>query len=118
MMTQTFRRRSIPFFLALLAAALLTQFLAVAQNAGKASDLRTVMWNQAHRLASAEEQRNRNFFPKTLDDALMLVAFNGLVLTKRKMVRNLNYIDVSHYRIENLKTRELGPDAALVTNDL
>ena len=102
----------------LVGAVLLLQLAAAAQTSGKPADLQTLMWNQEHELAKAETQQDRKLFQKVLDNKLIYVAFDGLVFTKQKIVQDLNYIDVSHYHIENLKTRALGPDAALVTYDL
>jgi hypothetical protein len=110
------RHAAIRFLAPLLAMALLAQFRAAAQQ--DPPDLQTVMWNQEHDLAKAEQQQDRQFFQKALDDKLIYVAFNGLVFTKPKLVDGLNYIDVSHYEIEDMKTRALGANAALVSYDL
>lgn len=89
-------------------------------NAGSRSTSKfdDVIYNQEHRLAKAEQQQDRDFFTRTLDDKLIYVAFNGLVFTKKDIVRDLNYIDVSRYVMENVKIRALGSDAALATYDL
>ena len=91
------------------------------QGAGKsqpADRVDSAIYNQEHALAKAEQQQDRQFFSSILDDGLIFVAFNGLVFTKADIVKDLNYIDVSHYDMKNLKVRRLGHDAALVTYDL
>jgi hypothetical protein len=114
-------RQTLPLFMTLLIAASPFQ-LSPAQARDSASlassDLQTVIYNQEHRLAKAEQQKNRDFFNQSLDDALIYVAFNGLVFTKQQMMRDLTYIDVSDYEMENVKVRALGSSAALVTYDL
>jgi hypothetical protein len=102
----------------LLALVLSLPLFAFAQSGGSSSSFETAMWNQEQGLAKAEMQQDRAYFEKTLDDKLIYVTFNGVVLTKDKIVKGLNYIDVSHYTIENMKVRVLGTDAALVTYDL
>jgi hypothetical protein len=105
------RGREVVAFQLLLFVSLLTPF-APAQN------VQTIIYNLEHQLAQAEKQQDRSFFENELNDRLIYVAFNGLVLTKSKLVSAVSYIDVSHYRIENMKVRVLGADAALATYDL
>lgn len=81
-------------------------------------NLKNAVFNLEHQLATAEKQHNKKFFETSLDDGLVYVAYNGLVFTKAKLLSSMQYIDVSHYSMENFKTRSLGPDAALVTYDL
>lgn len=80
--------------------------------------LQETIYNEEHQLAKAEEQKDRSYFERKLDEHLIFVAYNGLVLTKSEIVRGITYIDVSRYAIENLKVRTLGEDAALATYDL
>ena len=83
-----------------------------------ASSLQDTLFNLEHQLAGAEKQHNKKFFETSLDNRLVFVAYNGLVFTKDKLLRSMQYIDVNHYSMENFKTRALGPEAALVTYDL
>ena len=77
-----------------------------------------IAFNLEHKLATAEKQQDKAFFQKTLDDRLVYVAYNGLVLDKAKLLSSMKYVDVNNYSMKNLKERELGPDAELVTYDL
>jgi hypothetical protein len=93
---------------------------AAAQTAGKRSPgkLQDTVYNLEHQLARAEKQHNKKFFEISMDNGLVYVAYDGLVFTKDKLLASMHYIDVSHYSMENFKTRSLGPGAALVTYDL
>ena len=78
----------------------------------------TAAFNLEHKLASAEKQQDKAFFQKTLDDRLVYVAYNGLVLNKAKLLSSMKYVDVNDYSMKNMKQRELGANAELVTYDL
>jgi hypothetical protein len=80
--------------------------------------LQDTVYNLEHQLANAEKQHNKKFFETSLDNGLVFVAYNGMVFTKEKLLASMHYIDVSHYSMENFKTRALGREAALVTYDL
>ena len=111
-------RHAASFCLAILiCSAVIT---AAAQTHGKrvSGKLQDTVYNLEHQLAGAEKQHNKKFFAASMDKDLVYVAYNGLVLTKDKLLASMQYIDVSHYSMENFKTRSLGPDAALVTYDL
>lgn len=82
------------------------------------ASLQNTLYNLEHQLAGAEKQHNKKFFETSLDNGLVFVAYNGLVFTKDKLLKSMQYIDVNHYSMENFKTRSLGPEAALVTYDL
>lgn len=75
-------------------------------------------FNLEHKLAQAEKQGDKAFFEHTLDPALLYVAYNGLVFDKNRLLASMKYVDVNNYSMENLKIRQLGPDAVLVTYDL
>ena len=92
--------------------------LGQAQRNTSSSHPDAAAFNLEHKLAAAEKQQNKTFFQNTLDDRLVYVAFNGLVLDKAKLLSSMKYLDVNHYSIKNLKERELGADAELVTYDL
>jgi hypothetical protein len=59
---------------------------ALAQSGDPPSGLQSVMWNQEQALGKAEQQKDSDYFKKTLDDKLIYVAYNGLVFTKDKLV--------------------------------
>ena len=80
--------------------------------------LENTAFNLEHKLAQAEKQGDKAFFEHTLDPGLVYVAYNGLVFDKNKLLASMKYVDVNNYSMENLKIRELGPDAVLVTYDL
>lgn len=82
------------------------------------SELRDQVYNLEHDLAAAEVKQDRDFFQNSLADNFIFVAHNGLVFTKQQIVGSLRYIDVQRYEIQNMKVRQLGPDAALATYDL
>lgn len=101
-----------------IAFALLLCASAHTQEKPVSDSLQDALFNEEHELAKAEKQQEKSFFEERLDDKLIYVAYNGLVLTKAKIVASLNYIDVSRYTIRNMKVRSLGPDVGLVTYDL
>ncbi len=80
--------------------------------------LRDELVRSEHILAEAQQQKNANLLRATLADESLYVAYNGLVLTKTQIVKDLKYIDVSRYQMKNFKVRRLGPAAALLTYDL
>lgn len=82
------------------------------------SELRDQVYNLEHDLAAAEVKQDRDFFQNSLAENFIYVAHNGLVFTKQQIVGSLRYIDVQRYEIQNMKVRQLGPDAALATYDL
>jgi hypothetical protein len=77
-----------------------------------------VAFNLEHKLAQAEKQGDKTFFEQALDPALVYVAYNGLVFDRNKLLASMKYVDVNNYSMENLKIRQLGADAVLVTYDL
>lgn len=85
-------------------------------QAGKAVE--NAAFNLEHKLAQAEKQGDKAFFERTLDPGLVYVAYNGLVFDRQKLLASMKYVDVNNYSMENLKIRELGPEAVLVTYDL
>ena len=95
---------------------------AAQQKAVQPSQLRKAVENAAfnleHKLAQAEKQGDKAFFERTLDPGLVYVAYNGLVFNKSKLIGSMKYVDVNNYSMENLKVRDLGPGAVLVTYDL
>jgi hypothetical protein len=70
------------------------------------------------RLADSEKSKDAQFLQQALADDFIYVAYNGLVFTKDRIVKDLQYIDINEYRMENFKVRVLSPDAALLTHDL
>ncbi len=100
-------------------AVLLLAHPSIAQQPGPAGDgLQKALYNPEQQLANAEKRQDKAYFQHRLDDSLIFVGYNGLVFTKAKIVKSLNYIDVARYSIENMKVRSLGADAGLVTYDL
>ncbi len=69
-------------------------------------------------LAQAEKQKNTSFFQKSLADDFIEVAYNGMVFTKPQVLKDMKYVDLSQYSMENFKLRRLGQSAALLTYDL
>lgn len=107
-------RTLLTFCLALLALPL----AAAPKRRAPSPSLQDALYNEEQQLASAEKRQDKNYLERKLDDAIIYVAYNGLVLTKAKMVDSLKYIDVAQYSIANLKVRRLGAAAGLVTYDL
>jgi len=81
-------------------------------------ELENQLVKNEERLASSEKDNDPDFLRKALADDLIYVAFNGWVFTKDKIVRDVRYIDVDQYKMENFKVRHLGPDSAVLTYDL
>lgn len=92
--------------------------LTAAPRPDPSSSLQDALYNEEQQLASAEKRQDKAYLERVLDDEIIYVAYNGLVLTKAKMVDSMKYINVAQYSIENLKVRRLGAAAGLVTYDL
>lgn len=86
-------------------------------SSGDKSLENTLVGNEKQ-LAESEKTKDPTFLKKALANDMIYVAFNGLVFTKDKIVRDLTWIDVNTYNMENFKVRQLGRDAALLTYDL
>lgn len=107
---------------------LLATFLAataVAQSAAPAAALpaasqsvKDLLYNDEQKLGAAEQKKNTAIFEQLLAPDFRQVMFNGMNLTRDQVLKDMKYIDVSHYVIKNVNYRALGPDAALLTYDL
>jgi hypothetical protein len=80
--------------------------------------LRDRLTNMERELARAEQQKNKNFFDRTLSPEFLMVAYNGLVFTKPELLSKLSYLDVKQYTMKNFKVRPIGRAGALLTYDL
>src|SRR5689334_11305939 len=69
-------------------------------------------------LADSEKKKDEQVLQQSLAEDFIYVAYNGLVLTKDKIVKSLKYIDIADSQMENFKVRQIGPDAAVLTYDL
>jgi hypothetical protein len=70
------------------------------------------------RLATSEENNDGAFLKRALADDVIYVVYNGWVFTKDKILRDVRYIDIHQYKMENFKVRQLDRGAALLTYDL
>ncbi|HKW25496.1 MAG TPA: nuclear transport factor 2 family protein [Terriglobales bacterium] len=80
--------------------------------------LRDNLTNLEKDLAQAEQQKNKKFFDQALSPQFLMVAYNGLVLTKAELLSKLNYLNVKRYAMKNFKLRSIGRTGALLTYDL
>ncbi len=85
---------------------------------GGPDPLRDELVRDEQMVADAQEQKNANVLRQALADDFLYVAYNGLVFTKPQIVKDLKYMDVSRYRMQNFKVRRLGSAAALLAYDL
>ena len=70
------------------------------------------------RIADSEKNKDQSFLAEALADNFIYVAYNGLVLTKDKIVQSLKFLDISNYQMENFKLRSLDENSAVLTYDL
>jgi hypothetical protein len=70
------------------------------------------------RVADSEKNKDRETLLQTLADDFIYVAYNGLVFTKDRIVKELPYINIDQSQMENFKVRQLEPGAAILTYDL
>jgi hypothetical protein len=87
-------------------------------TAPNTNSLRQQLVANEQQLAQAEKTKNANSLQRELTSDFLFVAYNGKVFTKEKVVKDIHYINVDQYQMENFKVRQLGPDAALLTYDL
>lgn len=85
---------------------------------GSANTLHDQLVNNEKQLTNAEVKKSAPFFQKALAPDFIDVAYNGLVLTKETILKNLQYVNVNGAQMKNFKLRRLGKDAALITYDL
>ena len=70
------------------------------------------------RVADSEKNKDRQGLLQALADDFIYVAYNGLVFTKDRIVKELQYINIDQSQMENFKVRQLEPGAAILTYDL
>jgi hypothetical protein len=70
------------------------------------------------RLVDSEKKKDSQTLQQALAEDFIYVAYNGLVFTKDRIVKDLQYIDINESQMENFKVRKLGADAAVLTYDL
>lgn len=76
------------------------------------------LYNKENELGQAQRDHNATFFEQNLAGDFLYVAFNGLVLTKDKIVDALQHLQITTYEIHNVKFRPLGANAMQLAYDL
>ena len=82
------------------------------------SQIRDQLFNHERELANAEKQHDKSVFEKLLAPDLVYIAFNGWVFNQQQLLSKMQYVDVAHYQMANMKVRRIGDLAAVVTYDL
>ena len=103
-------------FLVVVAFACLVQPLTAQSN--DTEKLRAQLEKQEQQLAGAEKSQSKSSLEDLLSRDLIFVAYNGLVFDQQNLLQKIGYLNLSQYKMENVKLREVGPSAALITYDL
>lgn len=82
------------------------------------NQIRDELFNHERDLANAEKQHDKSVFEKLLARDLVYIAFNGWVFNQQELLSKMQYVDVGHYHMANMKVRTIGALAAIVTYDL
>lgn len=69
-------------------------------------------------LNDAERNHDARCLQQTFADDLIYVAFNGVQLSKQKLLDGLGELKISSYTMKNFSLKLLGPNNALLTYDL
>ena len=69
-------------------------------------------------LADAEQNHDAACLRQTFADDLIYVAYNGVQLSKRKLLGGLSQLKISAYSMKNFSLKQLGPNNVLLTYDL
>ncbi|HEY6273666.1 MAG TPA: nuclear transport factor 2 family protein [Terriglobales bacterium] len=69
-------------------------------------------------LNDAERNHDIGSLQQTFADDLIYVAYNGVQLTKQKLLDGLGQLKISSYTMQNFSLKQLGPNNALLTYDL
>lgn len=87
------------------------------QQAGN-NQIQNDLYNKENALGEAERDHNSEFFAQNLAPDFLYVAFNGLVLTKDKLMEAMQHAQISSYEIRNVKFRPLSGDTVQLAYDL
>lgn len=69
-------------------------------------------------LATAEQNHDTACLQQTFADDLIYVAYNGVQLSKQRLLEGLSQLKISGYSMKNFSLKQLGPNNVLLTYDL
>ena len=69
-------------------------------------------------LNDAEQHHDLKCLQQTFADDLIYVAYNGVQLSKQKLLDGLGQLKITGYSMKNFDLKQLGPNAVLMTYDL
>ena len=120
-MRETLFVRSFPApaaFVMLVLAACTCFVPPLAAQSSNTDKLRAQLENQEKQLAGAEKSQSKTSLEDLLSRDLIFVAYNGLVFDQQNLLEKIGYLNLNQYKMENVKFRQVGPSAALITYDL